>query len=103
EEGLKELLPGFVTVSRKGRNLCSARPSDSSARYWRRKVKRIAVFCAPSELGLLYCQDSNFRMRCWPGSAVGLGRLRASDFAVRGHFGLRVALSGVPEFGFVIR
>ena len=54
KEELKELLLGFVAVGRKERNLRSARLSGSSARYWRRKVKRTAVFCAQSELGLAF-------------------------------------------------
>ena len=94
---------GFAAVGRMERHLHWAGPSDSSARYSRRKGKRIAVFCAPSELGLLYCQASNCRMRCSIAAAEGRARHQADDFVVQGRSAQPVAPSGVPEFGSVVR
>ena len=51
---MEELHPRFATPDRRVGTAPPARSSDSSARYLKRTVKRIAAFCAPFELDLQY-------------------------------------------------
>ena len=63
EEAFKELHPHFVTTDRRAGNALPAGSFDSSVRYWKRTVKRIAVFCAPFESDIRCCPVSKCQMR----------------------------------------